>query len=259
MVLAHGGPGMSDNLRPLAAMIEDLATVHRYDQRACGRSTGRARGQTVASAIADLDALREHWGYERWIVGGHSWGAALALFYALSHSERTQAVIYISGPGLGRVANPSARPRMERLTAAEQKTLARAKGRAEAGDAAAAKEFAHLLWITDFADREKAPDFDLEPLFQYPHNAEVASALARSADEYLTDGTVREGVHKLAVPVLVLHGRDDPLPVEGAIELAGLLPRARLAIVEEVGHTLWLEDSVRVEHELRRLVAQVVR
>jgi pimeloyl-ACP methyl ester carboxylesterase len=40
MVLCHGGPGLSDILGPLAAMIDDLAVVHRYDKRAGGRSTG---------------------------------------------------------------------------------------------------------------------------------------------------------------------------------------------------------------------------
>ncbi len=38
VVLCHGGPGIYDHLGPVAAMIEDGATVHRYDQRGCGRS-----------------------------------------------------------------------------------------------------------------------------------------------------------------------------------------------------------------------------
>jgi proline iminopeptidase len=65
LVLCHGGPGMSDNLEPLAQMVEDLMTVHRFDQRAGGRSTGVGEGQTVADAVADLEALRAHWGHRR--------------------------------------------------------------------------------------------------------------------------------------------------------------------------------------------------
>jgi hypothetical protein len=42
-------------LGAVARMVEDFVTVHRYDQRACGRSTGRGAGQTVPSAMADLD------------------------------------------------------------------------------------------------------------------------------------------------------------------------------------------------------------
>lgn len=38
LVLAHGGPGMWDYLESVARMVDDLVTVHRYDQRGCGRS-----------------------------------------------------------------------------------------------------------------------------------------------------------------------------------------------------------------------------
>ena len=87
-VLCHGGPGLSANLGPVAAMVEGLALVHCYDQRGSGRS--RSSGPfDVASFVADLEALRRHWGHDRWLVGGHSWGANLALFYALRHPDRT--------------------------------------------------------------------------------------------------------------------------------------------------------------------------
>lgn len=93
VVLNHGGPGVSDNLKPVAEMLEDLALVHRYDQRGSGRSRS-AGAFDVGSLVADLDALRQHWGHEQWLAGGHSWGAHLALFYALEHPDRTLGVIY---------------------------------------------------------------------------------------------------------------------------------------------------------------------
>ena len=37
LICCHGGPGLWDYLEPVAAMLDDLATVHRYDQRSCGR------------------------------------------------------------------------------------------------------------------------------------------------------------------------------------------------------------------------------
>src|SRR3954466_13953113 len=224
LVLAHGGPGMSDNLGALARMVEDLATVHRFDQRACGRSTGPGAGQTVASAVAALDALREHWGYDRWVVGGHSWGAALALLYAVAHPERIRAVVYISGPGVtAPPARPKARSRLERLSPTELEELARLNGPARAGDRVAAARVAHLLWRTDFADPGKAPDFAIQPLFAYPRNADAGQALRQSLDARLRAGLADE-IRKLHMPVFVLHGDDDPLPVECATDLAERLP-----------------------------------
>jgi proline iminopeptidase len=59
-------------------MVEDLVTVHRYDQRGSGRSVAHPPYH-LADFITDLEALREHWRRERWVVAGHSWGAQLAL------------------------------------------------------------------------------------------------------------------------------------------------------------------------------------
>ena len=98
-VLCHGGPGIYDYLEPVAAMIHDLVTVHRYDQRGCGRSQDKLPCD-VASFVADLDALRAHWGYESWTVIGHSWGAFLALLYAVEHPHRVSRLVYFSGTGI---------------------------------------------------------------------------------------------------------------------------------------------------------------
>lgn len=77
------GPGLWDNLGGLAALVAPSATVIRWEQRGCGRSD-RAGPYQLDRSIEDLDQLRAHLGFDRWIVGGHSWGATLALHYALS-------------------------------------------------------------------------------------------------------------------------------------------------------------------------------
>ncbi|MGE3597024.1 MAG: alpha/beta fold hydrolase [Dehalococcoidia bacterium] len=101
LVLCNGGPGCCDYLGPVAAMVDDLARVYRWEPRGCGRSSATPPYDLEAS-LTDLDALREALGYDRWIVGGHSAGADLALAYALTYPERTRAVICMSG---GRVHN----------------------------------------------------------------------------------------------------------------------------------------------------------
>jgi proline iminopeptidase len=259
LVLCHGGPGMSDNLEPLAQMVEDLVTVHRFDQRAGGRSTGVGEGQTVAGAVADLEALRAHWGHRRWLVGGHSWGAMLALCYTLAHSDRVTGLLYLSGPGLDATATTRDRvraARLARLTEAERARLLAAEHRLSdnGDDEDAAATVARLLWLTDFADRSSAPDFTAEPLFAYPRNEEAAAALDQDRVRWLADPTLRRRLRKLAIPTLVLHGGRDPLPAEGAAELARLLPSARLEILPGVGHTPWLEDAAMVRQALRRFI-----
>jgi proline iminopeptidase len=50
--------------------------------------------------VADLDKLREYFGYDSWYVFGHSFGARLDLEYAAAHPDRVTALIYCSGVGL---------------------------------------------------------------------------------------------------------------------------------------------------------------
>ncbi|WP_329162061.1 alpha/beta fold hydrolase [Streptomyces sp. NBC_01717] len=58
-VFCHGGPGISDFLGDLADLLTDRTTVHRWDQRGCGRSQRRGP-YSVARSVADLDVVRRH-------------------------------------------------------------------------------------------------------------------------------------------------------------------------------------------------------
>jgi proline iminopeptidase len=100
VVLLHGGPGLWDNLAPVARMLDPLTTVHRFDQRGCGGSEESAE-QTIARYVADVEALRRHWGHDGWVVVGHSFGATLALAYAVANPGRTLAIGYLDGVGVG--------------------------------------------------------------------------------------------------------------------------------------------------------------
>lgn len=101
ILLCNGGPGCCDYLEPVANMIDDIAPVIRFEQRGCGRSESTGP-YDIETCLFDLEAIRNHYGIDRWIVGGHSWGADLALIYALEHTERVAGLICISG---GRMHN----------------------------------------------------------------------------------------------------------------------------------------------------------
>lgn len=107
LVLCHGGPGLWDYLDDVAVLLRDAARVIRWDQRGCGRSERRGR-YTVARFVADLDAVRRHAGADRVALLGHSWGAFLALRYALEHPDRVTRLIYVTASA---TAVPSSTPR----------------------------------------------------------------------------------------------------------------------------------------------------
>src|SRR6266699_839290 len=105
IMLCSGGPGCCDYLGPIAEMIDDLVRVYRWEQCGCGRSDVKPP-YDLATCIADLEGLRNHFGFEQWIIGGHSWGANLSLAYAIEHLERVQAVIYLAGTGITEAWKP---------------------------------------------------------------------------------------------------------------------------------------------------------
>ncbi len=96
LLLCNGGPGCCDYLGPVADMVDDLAHVIRFEQRGCGRSDGTPP-YDIDTTIDDLENIRRHYGIERWVIGGHSYGPDLALAYSFRHPERVLGLIAISG------------------------------------------------------------------------------------------------------------------------------------------------------------------
>jgi proline iminopeptidase len=255
-VLCHGGPGLSDNLGPLAAMVDDLARVHRFDQRGSGRS--RSDGPfDVDAMVADLEALRRHWGHESWVLGGHSWGASLALFSALAHPERTLGVVYLCGTGLRWGWQDDARRRrLARLTAEERAELAGLEARLGAGDPAVVGRFLRLMWTTDFVDRARADAvLDAAPLYAFPRDEGVFRALSESQRARL-DAGIEDAVRALDVPVLVVHGAEDTDPGR-ARAVADLAPRGRYVEIAGAAHSPWLERPEPLRAALRALLAEL--
>src|SRR6266849_4760726 len=256
LVCCHGGPGLWDYLEPVAEMVDDLVTVYRYDQRSCGRSAG-APPHDVATAVADLDALRDHWGFSRWIVLGHSWGATLALAYALTHPSRVRALLYLSGTGIDTSwhaeyhANLAAllHPDEQRQLADLRARLATARG---AEFDAVERAYCELAWSTDIADRRRARELAGQLFVDGLHvNFQVNQLLGNDADRFTQQSTLPEQLATLRVPTLVIHGERDPRPARVARQLAEIIPSASYVELPHVGHLPWIEQPEHLIGVLR--------
>jgi proline iminopeptidase len=89
-VFLHGGPGSGS--QHLHRRLFDPARFHAFlfDQRGAGRSHPylSLAANTTQHLVADIEAIRAHFGIERWLVVGGSWGSTLAIAYAQAHPER---------------------------------------------------------------------------------------------------------------------------------------------------------------------------
>jgi len=94
-VFLHGGPG--SGCQPFHRTLFDPARFRAvlFDQRGAGRSTplGERSANTTQLQIADIEAVREALGIERWLVVGGSWGATLALAYAEALPHRVTGLV----------------------------------------------------------------------------------------------------------------------------------------------------------------------
>lgn len=243
LVLLHGGPGLWEDFGPLAEMADDLVEVYRYDQRGCGRSD-RIGPYDIATAVADLEALRKQWWQPKLIVGGHSFGAALAIAYALAHPERVAALVLISGTGVDLAWKDAAREEAAaRRTPQQRDRLAELRIQQAAGvwNDEVDREYCALSWATDFADRrddlERAAALWRAPGPNYELNRAMNADWERLLDEGLGDG-----VSSLDMPVLLMNGIGDPRPLSAMARLALRLPNAEVAILDDCGHFPWLEQ-----------------
>ncbi|WP_151483416.1 alpha/beta fold hydrolase [Streptomyces albicerus] len=247
LVLCHGGPGLWDMFEDVAGLFTDTATVVRWDQRGCGRSERCDGPWTSERFVADLDAVRRHFGLERMALLGHSWGAQLALSYALAHPEQVSALVYVSGIGIGPDSewydaykrNFTARlgERPERLAHFHELTSRQGPTEAEQ------RETAVLRWSVEFVDRER----DLEhagrmadPWFEI--NDDCNKVL--NAERKSTWGTpeLYAACQTLDLPVVVVDGARDIRPRSAVDSLERALPRVRRTILAEAGHLPWVED-----------------
>ncbi|MFI9544502.1 alpha/beta fold hydrolase [Streptomyces sp. NPDC052016] len=247
LVLCHGGPGLWDMFEDMAEPLTGRATVVRWDQRGCGRSQPCAGPWTGERFTADLDAVREHFGFHRIALLGHSWGAQLALSYALSRPERVSALIYVSGTGIGPDADwhPAHRENFLARLGERPELLARWRylGARQHPTPEEERERAVLQWSAEFEDRARALEHAgrmADPWFP------VNDACNKALDEERRRGWATPeryaACQALEVPVLIVDGARDIRPRSAVDSLERALPKVRRVILPGAGHMPWTED-----------------
>jgi proline iminopeptidase len=248
IVVLHGGPGFT--LSYLADDLAPLATRHTlifYDQRGAGRSS-LVRDSLFLDAsrfVDDLEAVRTHFRQQYVTLLGHSWGAAIAAMYAQQYPERVGRMILVGAIPARRAGLVDAFQRMDAMrdSAMRQQLQERRAARlANPGDAAACRAY-YAVWfrvaVVDPADLARSRgDFCAgEP-------ASLENKV-RQVDRYtmvsLGEWDWRQSLGDVRAPALIIHGSEDFISLESSREWATALPRARMLVLQGVGHFPYLE------------------
>jgi proline iminopeptidase len=262
LIVLHGGPDFdSAYLLPELDRLDDEFHLVYYDQRGRGKSAAHVQPEEVSlqSEIADVDLVRQHFGFPKTAVLGHSWGTVLALEYALRHPDRvTQLILLNAAPAstadyrlLRKAYTQSLGPDMERQ---RQMFASDAYKRADP-DAVAARYRIHF-------EHALARSADYERLMSRMRAAFVAQGSAgilkaRAVEDRLMaetwerdDYDLLPRLRTLAIPTLVISGDRDFIPADVAQHIAHALPDARLVTLHNCGHFSYMECGADVHRAI---------
>lgn len=91
----HGGPGAGFNEGHKLLYNPARNRVIFHDQRGSGQSipAGELKDNKTQDLISDIEKLREYLQIQTMHVAGGSWGATLALLYAINHPDRVKRMM----------------------------------------------------------------------------------------------------------------------------------------------------------------------
>lgn len=244
IIVVHGGPGLDHSyLQPGLNVLAQRNTLVYYDQRGTGRSSAALEPGVINldRFVEDIEALRETLGYERIDVLGHSFGALIALEYAMRHPESLGTLILMNPvePG-SRFSEAQAARQLAARTeedSTELATLTGGEGFA-ARDPATVSEVYRVLFRQTLRDRARIDELDLNLAEATAKNGQ---SVGRLLGESMGDIDWWDRMSGISARTLVLHGRYDLAPVAMSQALAQSMPLGRLVVLES-GHFPYLED-----------------
>jgi proline iminopeptidase len=262
LIVLHGGPDFDHAyLLPDLDRLGDAFRLVYYDQRGRGRSAAGVRPEDVslASEIADLERVRRHFRLDAPAILGHSWGAVLALEYALRHPRRVSHLVLMNpAPVSASGVAVLRKAYLEGLgaEAARQKEIV--SGAAyQAGDPEAVAARYRIHFRQALKRTEDYEKLMAAMTAQFVRQGREGILKARAVEDRLFRDTWRvDGydllprLRRLRIPTLVITGSADFIPVEIAERIARAIPGAEFVTLADCGHFAYLECPEAVRRAL---------
>lgn len=232
--------------------LAERYTLISYDMRNRGRSSRVADLAKISlqADVADLEAIRRHFGVEQAHLIGYSYLGLMVMLYALDHPQHVERVVQLGPVPLK--FGTEYRPEYvaaDRQQVIEQNGGARLRElRADDYQTTHPREYCEEEWrVVRFmlvGDPQRVATLGTG-VCEWPNEWPVN--LARHMERHFV-GSVqkldvsRERVAQLRIPVLTIHGtRDRNAPYGAGREWVYLLPNARLVTVQDAAHQAFAE------------------
>ena len=257
VIVLHGGPDFDHSY--LVPDLDRLADGYRliyYDQRGRGQSADGVRPDdvTLASDVADVDAIRQHFQLDSAVILGHSWGTVLALEYALRYPERVSHLILMNpAPASAADFKQFRTERLQRMGADLDRLRAvSATSAYKEGDPAAVTAYYRIHFK---AGLRRPEDYERLLTVLAPSFASKEAILkAREIENRLMADTwsspggydLLPRLAGLRTPALIIYGDHDFIPAFVSEHIAGALSDARMVTMKECGHFAYLECAAQM-------------
>ena len=253
ILLLHGGPAAGHEY--LLPQMLALAEEHRlvtYDQRGGGRSRYDDDRAVIGwrDQVEDVAHVATELRVAPLSIVGYSWGGLLAMLYAVEAAA-------------GRVQPPPARlalidpaPITRSARLAFEQELARRQAGPEVAALRAELQASGLRERDPDAYRQRAFEISVAGYFADPARARdltpfrVTGRVQQSIWQSLGDYDLRDSLGSVHVPIFVVHGRQDPIPLASSEEAARALGTT-CVVIEGSGHVPYVEQPAQLFPLLR--------
>jgi len=260
VVFLHGGPGGGTSPVYRQFFNPAIYRIIIFDQRGCGRSLPFAslEHNTTWDLVADIEALREHFSIDKWMVFGGSWGSTLALAYAEAHPHRVSELV-LRGIFMGRkheldwfyqkgasfVFPEYWRAYFEHIPPLERDDMVKAYYRRLTSPDAAIRLAAAKVWSVWEGCASKL-HID-QVMIDRNAGDEFATAFARIECHYFVNGCFFRNDSQLLddvgmirnIPCTIVQGRYDMVcPATSAFDLHFAFPEAEFIVIPDAGHSM---------------------
>ena len=208
------------------------------------------------SDVDDLDTVRQHFRLKAPVLLGHSWGAVLALEYALRHPTRVSYLILMNpAPASTSDVAVMRKSYLQKLGAdmdRQREIVASAAYQAGDPEAVTARYRIHFKHALSHSEDYERLMVRMQAGFVRQGKEGVVKARA-AEDQLMRDTWNVAGydlipkLRHLRTPTLVIAGDLDFIPLAVAENIARAIPNARLVTIQDCGHFAFLEraDEVR--------------
>jgi proline iminopeptidase len=247
LFVLHGSSGSDRYFLPYMEALSDKYQLFFYDQRGTGLSDGNLDPAAISidQFVEDLEALRVAFGLEKISLMGHSWGAIIALTYAVKYQTHLDHLILVvsipvSNKFLIEQSN-TFQQRIQHLSADAQHELTTTCANSSAAlSPKEVNECNKLDAQLRFYDPAKAPVVWAIDKNTIKNNPTVRALLNNSFNKMQHD--IDTQLPTIHVPTLIIHGDFDPIPVKSSEYLHEQIPESQIVIIIKAGHFPFMEQ-----------------